>query len=1070
MRIVRASLMIAALAGAANGGAGSPAKPPAATFRQYCFQCHGKTATAGINLEQLTSRQSFGGSFQQWQKVVSALEEKRMPPPQMPQPAEAERRHAAAWIRTKLDEFINRHAGDPGRVTVRRLTSAEYAYTIRDLTGLDLKMEGDFATDAVGGEGFANFGDVQFMQDANLERYLQTAKKIASHAVVGAGPLEFFEDPGKSGLELSAISRIQRIYRAHGFRAASGEGGKPYGLERYAKAFYAAWRYRHRKLLHDRRSLYEIAAREGLSPRFIDHIWTVLEQPSPSYPISDVVSRWRLLPPPDPGRRDGTDSLDKTVRAQCDEIQKFLIDWPRWLFGAGGAAEGGQGDERALVLSDAEVKAAATHRFRAAFRSRGRKTSRVYLFSMSMNPVAREKSTVVWRNGSVRFRRADRSAGPAQPLAASLDEASRKRLGLAGGDAPNEFAMSGDASLYFDIAMPEGAAGLELQIDVELGPHRTGDVDDAVVRCTISEREELATGRPVSALLAHPQSAGFKAWKAGVLEFAERLPQISHREPTPSDRDPIPAPFDNTYNQPERDRFHTQLKYYRDDRFLVEKMLDDATRSKLEHAWADLLTSFEYHDAFLRFIAEKYRLDMKHHGIAALEPDAIEKLPEEPRTYVKVLRAGFEAAEGARQAAYPGHVEDCIRFAAQAWRRPLSAAEKDMLRSFYVNAREGARLDHPTAIRSLLARILVAPAFLYRLEQSTQTGAAKALSDWEVASRLSYFLWSSMPDEELRRAAESGALRTPEQIARQVKRMLSDARVRRLSTEFFGQWLGFYRFEQHNGVDTSRFPEFSEEVKAGMYDEAVSFFEHIVRKDRPLREILSADYTFLNRALAKHYGAGKEIASPSGTEFVEGANGFHRGGLLRLGAVLTVTSAPLRTSPVKRGDWVLRRVLGEATPPPPADAGSIPADDKLFAGLTIQERLAEHQRNPSCASCHSRIDPLGFSLERYDSLGRWRDRYADGKPVHDAGVLADQTEIAGVDGLLRYLKTREPQVVRTLASKLLGYALGRTVLASDLPLIDRLAKMGGDVTFAALATEIAASRQFRYRMNKEEAP
>ena len=314
----------------------------------------------------------------------------------------------------------------------------------------------------------------------------------------------------------------------------------------------------------------------------------------------------------------------------------------------------------------------------------------------------------------------------------------------------------------------------------------------------------------------------------------------------------------------------------------------------------------------------------------------------------------------------------------------------------------------------------------------------------------------------MRRAAAAGELAQSAQVERQVKRMLADAKARRMATEFFGQWLGFYRFDQFRGVDSSRFPEFTDEVKSGMYEESVRFFEHLLRHDRPVREAFSADYTFLTRALAKHYGVKKEI---KGNEpvLVTGASEFQRGGMLRLGAVLTVTSAPLRTSPVKRGDWVLRRLLGTPTPPPPADAGSLPADEKNFGGLSLMEKLTAHQRNPTCAACHSRIDPMGFPLERYDAVGRWRETYSDGKPVHDSATAADQTKITGVDGLTAYLKANEPQVLRNMTQKLLGYALGRTVLASDQPLVDRLIELGGGVTFSRLASEIAASPQFRYR-------
>jgi uncharacterized protein DUF1592/uncharacterized protein DUF1588/uncharacterized protein DUF1595/uncharacterized protein DUF1585 len=470
------------------------------------------------------------------------------------------------------------------------------------------------------------------------------------------------------------------------------------------------------------------------------------------------------------------------------------------------------------------------------------------------------------------------------------------------------------------------------------------------------------------------------------------------------------------------------------------------------------------------------------------------------------LRREYDAVLAAQTAARPGHVRDCLEFAGRAWRRPLTEQEKQSLRSFY-DKTISADPDHPKAIRALLTRILVAPQFLYHVEQVSNAGPGelnrpqnrvgadlgvypeaaslqmqgqtrrsaptltiKPLTNWEMASRLSYFLWSSIPDDELRRAAGAGELTDPEGIRRQVKRMIADPKARRLATEFFGQWLGFYHFDQHKGVDTSRFPEFTDDVKEAMYDEAVSFFEHVIRKERPVREILSADYTFLNKDLARFYGVEKEIKSTERVELVEGAGAFRRGGLLRLGALLTATSGPLRTSPVKRGDWILRRILGTPTPPPPADAGSLPADDKLFGGLSLKAKLEQHKRNASCANCHTRIDPLGFSLERYDPTGRWRERYSDGNQIEDAATLADKTEIKGVDGLLKYLQSKEAQVRKTLSYKLVGYALGRAVLASDQLLIERMMQAGGDATVAQLATEIATSKQFRHRRGREESP
>ena len=1064
-------LAAAALSAAPAPTTTAPQAPTA--FKQYCFTCHGKSATAGINIEKLTANLSVGEQFQHWQKIAHALEQKTMPPAKMPQPTEAQRTEAVSWIRARLDDYSRKHAGDPGKVTVRRLTSGEYAYTIRDLTGLDLKSATNSASDSAGGEGFTNFGDVQFMQDADLERYLETAKFIAEHAVIGAGPIEFFGDPGKMGKELSAIHRIHEIYRNNGFRAASAEGGQPFGLERYSKAFYASWRFQHRVALGEPNvTLEAFAAREGLSARFIQHIWGVLSNPAPTYPTSVVVDAWRKLPAPS-GK--STTESETAVRAGCDAAQKALLEWTRWLFAAGALAAGGQGDERALVLTDASLQATSTFKFRTFFRGRQNATkdgkARIYLSSLSANPGSKDKPYLLWRNAKVRFLKADRSGGPSTDMIPFLVEESAAKLKLGQGPegakvGPEEFVTSGESTLFFDVKTPPEAVAVAVEIEAEILPGQAGD---AVLRVTVADREDLSKGRPPAyAIMGNPASKGYQTWKAHVLEFAANLPQTSHGEPTPADRDPIPAPWNNDYNQPERDRFHTQLKYVREDKFLVEKMLDDATRTRLEQAWADLFTSFDYHPVFLQFLTEKYHLDLKGKKLGDLTAADLEALPAEPRGYVRQLKTVYDAAHKAQLAAQPGHIEDCLRFASQAWRRPLTPAEKDRLRRFYTNAREVSKLDHEKATRALISRILVAPAFLYRVEQPPQVSGAKPLAPFELASRLSYFLWSSVPDEELRRAAAAGELNNPTQLERQVKRMLADPRARRLSTEFFGQWLGFYRFDTYRGVDNSRFPEFTDEVKSAMYEEAVSFFEHIIRQNRPVKEILTADYTFLNQPLAKHYGIKKEVKSKLEPELVTGANAFQRGGMLRLGAVLTSTSAPLRTSPVKRGDWLLRRVLGTPTPPPPPDAGSIPADDKQFGDMSVKQRLAAHMRNATCAACHLRIDPLGFPFEKYDPVGRWRETYTDGKAIEDWSTAADKSNIAGIDGLVKYLQQNDEQVRRNMSQKLIGYALGRTILASDLPLLDRMVKAGPDATVAQLALEIVNSPQFRNRRGQDD--
>jgi hypothetical protein len=454
--------------------------------------------------------------------------------------------------------------------------------------------------------------------------------------------------------------------------------------------------------------------------------------------------------------------------------------------------------------------------------------------------------------------------------------------------------------------------------------------------------------------------------------------------------------------------------------------------------------------------------------VADFDAAWIASLPAEPRGFVERLHDDYRDAQRALAAAEPQHVEQALHFAERAWRRPLDSAEQDRLRAFYAGLRQSNQAPHESALRLLLTRILVAPAFLYRYEAPPPSSAAAPLSDWELASRLSYFLWSSVPDDELRQLAAAGRLHDASALANQARRMLRDPKARRLAAEFFGQWLGFYRFDKYRGIDGARFPEFNESLKQAMYDEAVSFFAYIVREDRPVGEMLFADYAFLDAQLARHYGL---PAGDSERLVKVDATGQHnRGGALRLGAVLTVTSAPLRTSPVKRGDWILRRVLGTPTPPPPADAGSIAADDVQADGQTLRERREAHRRNATCANCHSRIDPLGSALENYDAIGRWRERYRDDRPIDAAGVLDGGAEISGPSGLLDYLKEHERQFHRTLSARLLGYALGRAELASDRPLLDEMVgQLGQGDKFSDLATRIVSSRQFRYRSGGDPA-
>jgi hypothetical protein len=807
-----------------------------------------------------------------------------------------------------------------------------------------------------------------------------------------------------------------------------------------------------------------------------------------------TVDGWTKLPAP---TSDIKGSIAR-ARAGCDDLYKALTTWPSWFFARGDLAAGGAGDESPLTFDDKALRAEPTHHYSHTLGVRGGRgrgappvtgPTKVFLTFADVNPGSGTTPVVIWRNPRIVTRAplapergapgasaaaaagtpAGRgAAGPVlstQSLRAALpsDAAATLRFGTSpDGSAigPDDFAMNGPVSFTIDV--PTGGNVLEFQADAELGKDR-----NAVVRVTIADRAE---GSPRDAaervVFGDPQSVGYENFRGHIAEYVSLLPPNSHGEANPADKDPVPPPFDDTYNSPEHDAFVLKVKYQRNDKFFTENMVDGADRARLDAAWNDLFGSWPYHDAYLGMLADHFGLKLKSDKIEDFGPADIAALPVTIRPHVKSLRANFDEVERAQALAQPRHLTEALTFASRAWRRPLTVDEKTNLRAFYQRSRTVNHLDHDAAIRALLARILVSPEFLYRVE-AVGNGPERPLNGWEMAGRLSFFLWSSIPDEELRRAAAAGELSNPALSAKQVKRMTADPKARRLATEFFGQWLGFYHFDEYRGVDTTRFPEFKDEVKSAMYDEAISTFEYIVRQGRPVKEIVNADYTFLNKPLATFYGVGKDLKLTDRMERVDGANAFNRGGALRLGSVLTTTSAPLRTSPVKRGDWVLRRILGTPTPPPPADAGTIPADDKTFNGLTVRERLAQHQRNATCANCHSRIDPLGFPLEGFDAVGRTRMTYADGKPVDVTGELADDTKIVDTKGLLDYLRSKDKQVMRTLSKKMLGYALGRTVRGSDRPLIDTMTAAGNNASFSDLAIAIVNSRQFRNRAAEE---
>ena len=416
----------------------------------------------------------------------------------------------------------------------------------------------------------------------------------------------------------------------------------------------------------------------------------------------------------------------------------------------------------------------------------------------------------------------------------------------------------------------------------------------------------------------------------------------------------------------------------------------------------------------------------------------------------------------------PGEEETCAKqilstLMRRAYRRPVSDADLARPMEFFRDGRKEANFD--AGIEAALSAVLVSREFLFRVEQEPKGLAGKSpyrITDLELASRLSFFLWSSVPDDELLDVAARGQLNQPDVLAKQTRRMLADPRSLSLVSNFASQWLHLRNLDSIT-PDGRLFPDFDDNLRQAMRRETELLFEEVLRDDRSVLDLLRTDHTFLNERLAKHYG----IPNIYGPRFRRVALGPEtpRGGLLRHASVLTVTSYATRTSPVIRGNWILGTLLGTAPPPPPPNVPAL-EDNAVSASLPVRERLAQHRANAACASCHDLMDPVGFALENFDALGRWRT-LEEGKPVDASGGFPDGAKFTGVAGLEQALLNRPELFASTLTEKLLTFALGRGVESFDAPAVRQAVRdaKADNHRFSAIVLGIVKSTPFTMRQS-----
>ena len=961
-------------------------------LKEFCLDCHGPVdPEAKLDLSRFSSLSDVNAAHKIWKLVLERIEAVEMPPKEVEQPSEQERALVVDWIRAAREANAHRNAGDPGIVLARRLSNAEYNYTIRDLTGVDIRPTDTFPIDAANEAGFDNSGESLSMSPALLKKYLSAARQVSEHLVLLPTGITFASHPVVTDTDRDkyCVRRIVDFYER-----------QPVD---YSDYFYAAWQYQNRSGPDQNDiSISDVAKANRISPRYLQTIWDVLTDGQNNFgPIARLRAMWSELPP----RKNENPSLRKRCEAMRDFVEKL---------------------RRKLVPKIEPIEVEGLHKG--------------------------SQTMVLWRN---------------RQYAANRQLFHRKALDV--DSSPNDESnktRSNATPIHNDSVDHEFAGDATLVVPAD--------------------------------------EAKRKLHEAAFARFCNVFPDaffISERG-----RDYV---ADNKKQQGEKGRllsagFHSMMGYYRDDKPLYDLILDSDQQRQLDELWQQLdfvaSAPMRQYVGFLWFerTDSRYMRDPEFDFARAEDRNALsaEMIARLSEVYVgKAQRSGgsdvaIEAikqyfreindqirwVERTRLAAESSHVQAATDFAERAYRRPLSLAERTELSKFYRTLRHQDGLSHEEAIRDVFVSILMSPHFSYRVDKASNTKGTVPLSDFELANRMSYFLWSSMPDAELMREAKSGRLRDPDVLTAQARRMLRDDRVGGLAMEFAGNWLDVRRFEQHNSVDRNRFPQFNDQLRRAMSEEPIRFFVDLVQRDRSLLNLLDADYTFVNGTLAQHYGIGDvelDETESEGWRRLDSAKIYGRGGLLPMSVFLTKNAPGLRTSPVKRGYWVVRRLLGERIPPPPPGIPEIPDDESKLGDLTLRETLARHRENQSCSVCHQRIDSIGLVFEGFGPIGQLRTKDLGGRPIDTTATLPGGHDVNGVEGLVNYLvEHRQDEFVVNFSRKLLSYALGRgLILPDDLLIEDICADLRArDFRFSVLVEKIVTSPQFLNKRGRIDSP
>ena len=1048
---------LALLSCGSNSAAADFLKDVRPVLVQYCITCHSTEKQKGeLDLERFTSMELVQREPNVWQHALEQFRDVEMPPKDSPQPSAEQMKMLTSWILETLDLISMANAGAPGPVVLRRLSNMEYTYTIRDLCHVEsFDPAKEFPVDSAAGEGFTNAGAALVMSPSLLTKYLDAAKEIANHAVLTPDGLRFSPSTSSRDWTNDSLARIRGMYALY----SSGNTGTPVNLQGIQfdtnadgrlpiNKYLAALVHERIPLTQGKGSMADVANTNGLSPKYLGLLWSMLHDPKPSILLDTLRLKWR----------EGT-----LAEADIEIWQKSL-----WRFTSVGHL-GKVGGPKAWMEPVTPLATQSEIRLKLAAPADGSDVT-LYL-STSDAGDGNEHDFVLWENArlvapgrkdlQLRNVRAVLSTS-LHSVKSNDDDDSLSTYGLAisqfgkhpSGVDIDPSSLCVQSPSVIEVRLPASLVhGAEFVATCRLDPISgvEGSVQTQVFTTKPAVQAGLRPSDSKSTVANGAWTSSNPAISFGAPIVVNDGTAVRKRFETAFDdfRQLFPAALCYTKIVPV-DEVVTLTLFHREDEPLIRLMLDDVQAAELNRQWNEL--HFVSQDALTLVDAyEQIWQYSTQDGPNA--PDGDKRLAplREP------IMQGAESFKRKLLEAEPNQVQAVLNFAKRAWRRPLSGAEQSELQALYQKLRK-QELSHDTSVRMLIARVLVAPAFLYRGEKALPGTEASPVETWELATRLSYFLWSSVPDDELAAVAATGALRDAEVLVEQTRRMLKSPKIRRLATEFGCQWLHIRDIETLDEKSERHFPTFAA-LRGDMQEESVRFFIDLFQENRSVLSLLDADSSFVNGPLARHYGL--DLIGDH-WQRVDGLRAKGRGGILGFASTLSKQSGASRTSPILRGNWLSEVVLGEKLPRPPKDVPVLP--EEAPAGLTERQLIERHSSDAKCAGCHRRIDPFGFALEGFDAIGRMRTQDAAGLPIDTRTRLPNGDALEGMDGLRTYLlNSRRDDFVRQFCNKLLGYALGRSIQLSDKPLVESmLARLKSNDYNVFTAVEIIVrSPQFR---------